>query len=110
MRLGKRESAAAQQAGNPAGVDAVVFAFAAVNQLHIERVSQYKGGLLFLTQIGQPVSAEDQFHAHDQALPIRSDQLEKRLRVAGDALIDAALPSWSRMHTCMVLECRSMPP
>jgi hypothetical protein len=59
-----------------------------VNQLHVERVPQHEAEVLLLTQIGQPVPAEDGFHTDDHALPVGSDHFEKRLRVAGDTAIN----------------------
>src|SRR5207245_9806510 len=55
VSVGKRETAAAQQARDLVGVDAVVLAFAAVNQFHVARVPEDQRHLLFLARVVKQV-------------------------------------------------------
>jgi len=56
------------------GVDAVVFVFAAVNEMEIERVSEHDGQAGGLAGIRQPVPAKHAFGAHGEVVPIGFDQ------------------------------------
>jgi hypothetical protein len=75
------------------GVDAIVLGLAAVNEFHVESVSQDEGKVLLLTEVGEPVPAEHTFHANDNVLFEEIDGLEKDLGIAGQvtALDDVAL-------------------
>jgi hypothetical protein len=56
------------------GVNAVVFIFAAVNGLEVERVSQDEVDARRLAGIGEPIPAEHALGADGQIVAIRGDE------------------------------------
>ena len=78
IRLGQHSPS--QQDRNLVGVELIVLRFAAVNRLHRERVAQHEGDALGCAPIGEPVPREHALGRHDQIVPVRCDDLEKRLR------------------------------
>ena len=62
-------------------VNAVVFIFAAVDGLEIERMGQYEGELGVLAGIGEPIPAEHAFGANSQVVPIGRNELEEVIEV-----------------------------
>ena len=71
----------AQEVRELLGVNAVVFVFAAVDEVEIERVSQDESEAGLLAGVGQPISAEHAFSTHGEIVPIRFDELEEVLKV-----------------------------
>ena len=62
-------------------VDAVVFVFAAVDEVQVEGMSQDESQTLGLAGIGQPVPAEHAFGADREAVAIGLDELEEVVEV-----------------------------
>ena len=63
------------------GVDAVIFVFAAMDQVEIEGMSQDEGDAGFLAGVGQPIPAEHAFGTDSEAVAIRLNELEEVLEV-----------------------------
>src|SRR4030095_11218101 len=40
-------------------------------------MSQDKGNIFLRAEVGEPISGEDTFHGHDEAVPVGSDGFEK---------------------------------
>src|SRR6516164_1820486 len=83
----QREVAALEQAGNLGGVESVVLRFAAVDQLHIQRVTEDEGNVVLRAAIRQPVPAEHAFRADDQIPTVRREGLEQCREVAGKVTV-----------------------
>lgn len=79
INISQREVPTAQQMCDLVGIDLVVLGFAAVDRLHIQRMAEHELDLLGGTEIGEPVPAEDAFHADDQVRSIWGDRLQERL-------------------------------
>src|SRR5262249_21439307 len=87
ISVGDGAVAATQEVGNLLGIDLVVLRLAAVDGLHVEGVTQDEGNLLSLTQVCQPVPAEQALTGHDQAVAIRRNRFEERVRLRGHFLV-----------------------
>ena len=62
-------------------IDAVIFAFARVDEMNIEGMDQNEGQACGLTGIGQPIPAEHAFTAHRQVMLVRLNELEEEVEV-----------------------------
>ena len=60
--VGHRPHAAVKQAGDTAGVDAIVLDLGAMHGPHVERMSEDKGDVVLFTDVGKPVPVERRFH------------------------------------------------
>ncbi len=71
------------------GVDAIVFVFAAVDEVQVEGVSQHEGQAGLLAGIGQPVPAEHALGADGEAVAVGFNELEEVLEVVvSDVAVD----------------------
>lgn len=73
-----REHAAAQQAGDLGGVEAIILGLAAVDGLHVQGVAEHEGQLVVGTEVGEPVPGEHALAADDDAVAIGSYGVEER--------------------------------
>ena len=73
-----RQQPPAEQGGDLLGVDLVVLRFAAVDGLHGQRVAEHEGDVLGGAEIRDPVPREHTLGGHDEIVPVRRDDLEKR--------------------------------
>jgi hypothetical protein len=85
--IGQREVAALEQCGDLEGVDLVVFGFAAMDGLHVQRVTQDEGDAVLGAQIGDPVPAKDALDTDDDVVQEGGDQLKKQLGLGMDILM-----------------------
>jgi hypothetical protein len=86
--MGQRKGTAADQLGDLLGIDLVVLGFAAMDRLHVERVSQNKGDFLALTEISEPITGEDALDTHNEVFPIGRDQLEESAGLCRNILME----------------------
>ena len=63
------------------GVDPVVLGFAAMNGFHVQSVTENENDPFSSTEIGDPVPGEDAFDSDHDLIPIRSDRVEKGIRI-----------------------------
>jgi len=75
--------AAAQEARDLGGVDAIVLRFAAVDRLHVQRVAKREGDLVIFAKIGEPIPGEHALAADDEARAIRRDGVAKGVGTGG---------------------------
>ena len=106
--VGEGEVAAAQQAGDLAGVDAVVLGLAAVDGLHVEGVADEEGDVCSAAEVGEPVPGEHALDADDDVAE-GGEGSEKASGRQGRLTSATTVPVASRTQRCMVLACRSMP-
>lgn len=79
--IGWREHPAAAQHSNLVRIDLVVFRFAAVDRLHVQRMPQDKRHPFTSAPVGEPVPGEETFNRDDEPLPIGGSDLKQRLRI-----------------------------
>jgi hypothetical protein len=85
--VGLRQRAAAQQAGDLAGVDPIVLALAAVNGFHVQGVAEHEGDVLLGAEVGEPVPAEQALDGDDQSVAERGDGVEEGVGVGAEVLV-----------------------
>jgi hypothetical protein len=68
-------------------VEAIVLGLGAVDQLHVEGVTDDEREVLLSAAVGEPVPAEHAFHADDDVFAERRDGLKQRLEVTGQAAV-----------------------
>jgi hypothetical protein len=90
--VGQRERAAAQQAGDLAGVDVVVVGLAAVDGFPVQRVAEHEVDVLLVAEVGEPVPGEHALDA-DESRTKRRHGAQKSFGAAGEVLVadDVAL-------------------
>src|ERR1700722_781574 len=71
------EIAALEQAGDLVGIDTVVLGLVFVDELHVQRVADDKGNVVFGAAVGEPVPAKHALDADDDAVAVRCDDLLK---------------------------------
>ena len=86
-----REHPAAQQAGDLAGVDAVVLGLAAVDGFHVQGVAEREGDRLVFAQIGEPVPGEHALAADDEPVAEGFDRVEEGFGTGGQILLEDGL-------------------
>jgi hypothetical protein len=89
--IGIGEVATAQQGGDLVGIDSVVLGLAAVDRFHVESVAEDEGDVLFATQVGDPVPAEQALDGDGQVLSVGSKGLQQRLSVTGELTMNEDL-------------------
>src|SRR5215831_15203488 len=75
--IGLGQHPATQEHGNFLGIDLVVFGFAAMDGLHIERMAKDKRQAFASAEVGEPVPGEDTFDTDDHVLAVGRDGLKK---------------------------------
>src|SRR5262249_13022798 len=86
--VGDRDVAAAEQAGDLAGVDLIVLALAAVNGFHVQGGPQDEGDVLLGAEVGQPVPAEGALDGNGEVVAEGGDGLEEALRFGGQVAVE----------------------
>ncbi len=81
--VGHGKHAAAEEAGDLGGVDAIVLGLAAVDRFHVEGVAEREGDLVVLAEIGEPIPREHALATDDQARAIGCDGVAKSVGVGG---------------------------
>ena len=81
INIARRNEIGAQQVANLFGVDPVIFVFAAMDGLEVERMGEHEVDAGGLTGIRQPIPAEHAFTADGQVVTIGSDEFEEELEV-----------------------------
>ncbi len=79
--------AAAEQAGDLAGVDLVVLGLAAVDGLHVQGVAEDEGDALVLAEVGEPVPGEHALAADDEAVAEGRDGVEEGVGLGGQIAV-----------------------
>ncbi len=87
-----RDHSAPKKGGDLVRVDAIVLGFAAVDRLHVERVSQDERNPFRRAEIGKPIPSEHALHGDDKISPKWADRRKKRLGGSLDVLGKADLP------------------
>jgi hypothetical protein len=77
LYIGLRQHAALEQQRDLLRIQLVVLDLAAVNCLHVQRMTQHERDVFTRAQIGQPVPGEDTFNGNNQIVPIGFDETEK---------------------------------
>jgi len=77
--IGYGQGTSAEEGGDFMGVDFVVFAFAAVDRLHVEGMAQDEGDGFLSADICQPIPYEHAFGGDDDIVSVGGDGLEKGL-------------------------------
>jgi hypothetical protein len=118
LDVGGRDEIGAQQASELFGVDAVIFVFAAVDEVQIEGVSQNESQALAWQASARSwrtatIPAEQAFGADGEAVTVGLDELEEVLEVVVfDVAVDQflAFPIRNRVtQTYIWWACRSIP-
>jgi hypothetical protein len=69
------------------GVDAIARDLGAMDDLHVERVTEHEGYALFRAEVREPIPTVDTLDGDDQVLAERRDGEEEADRVAGEAAV-----------------------
>jgi hypothetical protein len=87
INISHGQQATPEQTGNFAGVDLVIFAFAAMNGPHVQGMAQDKRNFLINTEISQPVPGEHAFCTDDNVIPVWFYGPEKKIRFGFDVSV-----------------------
>jgi hypothetical protein len=77
--VGHREGASAEEGGDFFRIDSIVFAFAAMDSLHVEGMAQDEGDLFLDADIGEPVPDKHAFDGHRDIFAVWFDGPEECL-------------------------------
>ena len=80
--IGDREVAAAEESSDLAGIDAIVFGFAAVDGFHVQGVAQDERNLVLQAEVRDPVPGEHALDADNQVLAKGRDGAKKNIWTA----------------------------
>ena len=89
--IGDREVAAAEESSDLAGIDAIVFGFAAVDGFHVQGVAQDERNLVLLAEVRDPVPGEHALGADDEAVAKRLDGTQQGIGPAGQVAVEDGL-------------------
>jgi len=77
--IGYGQGASAKESSDLLGVDFVVFAFAAMDRLHVEGMAEDEGDCLLRAEVRKPIPDEHAFDGDDDILPVGFNGLEEGL-------------------------------